>query len=551
MRIRSIFATALIAISTLSIPAQATNPQFVKVSDWPAGVDPSTNLSRGGTGASRIATNADGSVVVFSDHSLFNNYSWNGNFATQGPNMVGPRLYISRDSGATFAPVLGAPMADWGSVDMSEDGSKIVAIHQDAHIANNAKVSGPGAWLSTDGGVTFTNMGQFRQGATNTWDVSMSGDGGLIIVTEDTGSYIPHYYRASTMTWAPLNLPAAPWRTVSISRDGTMAVLCQEDGLYVSRDSGATFTKEISHNEGCGPLALSGDGNTIVIGRFAQPNKKVFHYAGNGSWTLAHTIGGVSQWHSTASVSISNDGQVITIGDYRSNPNLVYISRDRGVTFSPLVEGTPASYQPIGEVYVSLDGGRIYALHADGVFRLNLTPAVLPSLAQPVVAATPYDGPVVMASQLRVSAGAEAVINGSQLDRVTGVEVGGQAGQVIALASDQLRIKLPSGLTPGLHNLTLRGSFGTLVAQGALRVSAIQGSAKVWTKRLGPTEAKVFANLPSASTNVSVTLNGKALTDLTISAQSNQGRVALAKGRNVIEIFVNGVRTWRAVYTVR
>jgi hypothetical protein len=453
---------------------------------------------------------------------------------------------------------------------MSDDGQTLLAIHKSAYIANNAKVSGPGVWLSTDGGATFTKQ-TVRAGAGSTWDVAIAGDASLMIASEDSGGYKPYLKASTSPTWTAANVPNGAWRSAAVSQDGSIAALCEQDtGIYVSRDSGATFGVEISNvqGEGCGPMAISSDGNTIAIGRFAHPDKKVFNYA-NSVWNLVSTITGVSSWHSTASVSISGDGQVITIGDYLSSPEKISFSTNGGVDFDDFEFESPG-FLPSGEAFVSRDGTKVFSINFDGLYLLDLAPAGGVNGSSEPAVSVPYTGPLVTTSARPATAGGEVTLNGSGLDQVTQAETQGKPAELIAVTESSLTIKLPRDLASGTHDLTLRGGFGTLTVQDALEIKASVASSTVasWTTRLNPDEVRMLVKNPIGKGRVQFMHNGREVASFETLDATDPGLVlvssgemagtsyllrtiTLAPGKNALEIFVDGVRIWRAAYTGR
>ena len=502
MKIRAVLVSLALALSVTSLPAHATDPEFERLADLPAGFNPSSNTSFGGPG-SRIATTSNGQVMVYSDFSLFNNYSWNNTFSTVNGAVSGPSLYRSVDGGLTVAPLTGAPQADWGPVDMSSDGQIIIASHKIASIESGVQVNGAAVWVSLDGGTTFT-----KENLTSAWDVAVAGNGSVMVATEDRGNYIPKFRTAADPTWRALPLSAGHYRNTSISEDGSVIAICQQGlghGIWISRDQATSFTMEIPNvmnlNEGCGPMEVSDDGQTLVIGRFANPDKKVFKRVGS-NWSLVNTLVGVSAWHSTASVSVSADGAVVVIGDYQLNR--LSISQDGGLTFTHYPYS--ATFKLSGAAYVTPDASKIFSFNQDGMFVMRLSAG---NNTAPEVQPEPYQGPVIPVSAHSTEPGDLLVLEGERLASVSKVLVSGLETTFEATES-QLRVVVPENLAEGLVDLILYSDFGKLTIQGALSIRP---------KPTPPTEGfslrstasglKIYHMNPGSLGKVQIFVNGK------------------------------------------
>lgn len=459
----AITLAALLSIS-LTAPAAAIDAEFAKVSDYQNGFDPTSNGSRGGPGA-RIATNSDGSLVFYSDFRNFNDYAFSG-FPNTNGTLYGPKLYLSTDGGETVSPLASAPEANWGPVEISEDGQVLVAAPWRSYIANNQTVTDSGVWLSTDGGQSFTKQSSGTPSASN-WDLGMDSRGEVIISTQDAGGYKPKFIdlAAASPSWADLPVSAGAWRSVSLNSDASVIALCEQStGIHISRDRAQSFTLEIANasGEGCGPMELSEDGNTLVIGRFAHPDKKVFKHDGT-SWNQVAVITGVGGWFSTASVSTSANGDVITIGDYLSGK--LHLSFDAGATFETM--DFSQDFQLSGEAYVSPNGEKIFSFNADGLYLMDLSPAE--------VVPTPVDylGPVLKVTGLDIEAGSTAEISGENLESIESVAIGEQETE-FETSSNRLSVKIPENIAPGRYDLNITSSFGKLRVSGALAIRAAE-----------------------------------------------------------------------------
>jgi ELWxxDGT repeat protein len=177
-----------------------------------------------------------------------------------------------------------------------------------------------------------------------------------------------------------------------------------------------------------------------------------------------------------------------------------------------------------------------------------------------------YTGPVVQTSQISGSAGSEVVIAGSGLGEVRSVRIGGV--EISNLEFDpqtgELKLMLPQGLSKGLQDLELVGSFGTLLLQGLIQIIAPGDDAppSYWTKlsedRLS---AKFYAKNVIDAGKVQFMFDGEEMAWIRAIDSSDPKlrnandayyfvrTVELLPGqKNVLEIYVDGERVRRAAY---
>ena len=208
---------------------------------------------------------------------------------------AGTGLFISQNNGTTFATVSGLPSISFSCVDISSDGTKIVA-------ASN--VVGYGLYVSNNSGSTWSQL--YTQNGLPTDLVSM-----------DNGS-----------------------NKVAISNDGTKISVAYTNGLvYYSSNSGATFKSisPISTAPGSTTaipknywgLGMSKDGSKLVT---AVNNGSLAPNFSNLSSLFVTTPGsGLSGTASYGHASISYNGQYQAIGVYGGG---VYVSANYGSTWT-------------------------------------------------------------------------------------------------------------------------------------------------------------------------------------------------------------------------
>jgi hypothetical protein len=171
-------------------------------------------------------------------------------------------LYTSTNFGATFIP--SGPTNSWSAVASSADGIKLVAVSTLGLI-----------YLSTNSGASWAPT---SAPATNWTLVTSSADGtqlvaiGVYYYCPCPGQLVPcfdfrgviYISRDSGASWSITTAPQENWDSVVSSADGTRLVAVTHDGLvYVSSDSGATWAVDIPANHWT-LGTISADGSNIV-----------------------------------------------------------------------------------------------------------------------------------------------------------------------------------------------------------------------------------------------------------------------------------------------
>ena len=137
-------------------------------------------------------------------------------------------------------------------------------------------------------------------------------------------------------------------------------------------------------------------------------------------------------------------------------------------------------------------------------------------------------------------------------------------------SADSFTIVIPAGLKPGLKDLVITSSAGTLTVQDAVTVSAAAEdasesastvSAKGWTKKLTDSSVKIYAKDLVGAGKVQFLFNGKEIAWVNATTESDRKlrtangahymvrTVELVKGqKNILEVHVDGIRIKRAAY---
>ena len=190
----------------------------------------------------------------------------------------------------------------------------------------------------------------------------------------------------------------------------------------------------------------------------------------------------------------------------------------------------------------------------------------------PSATSAPYTGPLLNTySDRNPSIGNEVVVSGQGLNLITSCTIDGVTAVMSNQSADSFTITIPAGLRPGPKDLVITSSAGTLTVQDALTISAAAEdssesvsavSAKGWTKKLNDSSAKIYTKDLVGAGKVQFFVNGKEIAWVNAtSADDPKLRTAngayylvrtvyLVEGqKNVLEIWVEGVRAWRSAYS--
>lgn len=321
----------------------------------------------------------------------------------------GGQIFISTDGGASFTPS-SAPDAMWISLDMTPDGSRMVAVAFDGSM-----------FLSTNTGATWTRIDQSINLTQSLpyESVTISDDGARIVAVTLNG---PAFFSTNASTATPTFSQSAlagstaaftdAFRAVDSSASGTTVIAASHNGtLYLSGDSGATFAPlpvtvaGAAVADGWYRAALSEDGTRIALagntdfGEGVDPApRSTGLYVGNlaagaWTWTRSSAVAG-------AYTSISMSGNAGAVGATLSSTTggtggQVLLSNDGGATFTPVT--TPPGETNWRSLALSDDAAR--AVLAAGRFQAatgllyvsqgaGAVPAPAPAASAPAPAAS-------------------------------------------------------------------------------------------------------------------------------------------------------------------
>jgi len=184
----------------------------------------------------------------------------------------------------------------------------------------------------------------------------------------------------------------------------------------------------------------------------------------------------------------------------------------------------------------------------------------------------PYAGPLLNTySDRNPSIGDEVIISGLRLNLVTFCTIDGIDVPISNKSSEGFTIAIPSGLQPGLKDLVITSSVGTLTVQDALTVSSAVEDAsgpvsvanpKASTRKLTDSSAKIYVKDLVGAGKVQIFVNGKEIAWVRATAaavtklRTANGThylvrtVELIKGqKNILEVHLDGIRIKRSAYS--
>lgn len=199
-------------------------------------------------------------------------------------------------------------------------------------------------------------------------DVDASNDG-LIAYTVAHVNQRNSRIRKSTdggFTWsAIMSAPLGAWSAVSTSTNGATVAIVGEPfaggfQLSVSTNSGSTWAQKGPTNSAFHDVAVSGDGETIVIAR--HPDGVSYSNDGGDTWTQATTSANspLMANESFVNVAVSENGLVMVANSFGGS---IWRSTDGGSTWTDLEPGTSRLWDDIA---ISDDGATVF-----GVTRLQ------------------------------------------------------------------------------------------------------------------------------------------------------------------------------------
>lgn len=291
--------------------------------------------------------------------------------------VTGGAIYSSTNSGETWTAT-SAPIAIWNTVASSADGTVLVAA-----------VDRFGIWISTNSGSAWT-AGATVPNAANDLCAAISADGAKVVasswapfvysnlltstnsgVTWTTTNNVPYFMRCASssadgtklvvggdpyriwistnsgVTWSMISPPMSPWR-LACSADGSKLVASGYEGVFISADSGATWTPT---TVGGVSVACSANGTTLI----AANRDGIFTSADFGATWFTNDAPNL-YWHAVASsadgcklVAVVNGGGIYT-REIMPTPTLTIAPSDNSFLISWVVPSVPFVLQECADL---------------------------------------------------------------------------------------------------------------------------------------------------------------------------------------------------------
>ncbi len=222
-----------------------------------------------------------------------------------------------------------APSYQWYSVASSSDGTKLTAVSYHSY-----KV-----YASTNSGANWTqliNFPGYTSPGENLRSVACSPDGTKLATASAIylGSGRICISTNSGQAWqVATNAPADNWDSVALSADGTkLAAAPQNDSIYISTNSGTTWSATDTPNEVWMSVSLSADGSKLIGGSLDVIYTSTDFGA---NWTSNSLPSGY--WNSVAS---SADGNKLAAVDDNGGGSGIWTSQS---TPTPYLNITPTN----------------------------------------------------------------------------------------------------------------------------------------------------------------------------------------------------------------
>ena len=389
-----------------------------------------------------------------------------------------------------------------------------------------------------------------------------SGNDGYIVVSDKDGNQIG-YFDDGCMD-NPEGIAVSPdGQTLAIASKSGNAI-CTYDAFTGAEGNMTTQAREPRS------VVFSPDGSTIYAGNdglyydgFANVYIiTAFDFAADDTELFTYNRG--------RNIAISPDGSqlfVPTMNSYFS----IYDTSD-GSYVDVSLPGASTTYGATGvygfeEIYVTAQDSSnvyIYTPSDDTILELSVDSGPSDIVAWPEVAPAnsepepiDYVGPVVAKLPYTGSAGSNVTLTGLNM-KVTEAYIGNTKVSIVGNTATTLTLAIPASQANGTYPIRLVWATGEVTLQLAL---IVQDEFKVWTQNQLDGTVKMYAKNPMGEGKVQFFHNGREVawvnavdaTDPKLRKSNNQSYLVrtrtLLAGKNVFEIYVDGVRAWRAAYT--
>lgn len=273
-----------------------------------------------GTGGFTVAMNQGQSILDWA--TTHQETSWTRQYSVRGTTTLGG-------------------LAVWSAVASSTDGTKLVAVQYPGILATST--NGGQSWSEkiNDEDRFWTSVASSADGT----KLIASVEGGHLFTSTDSGD---HW----TERFADMD---RSWYSVASSADGTKLVAADNRNVYVSADSGVSWSNRMSPNT-ISRVASSADGTKLIA---AVMNGHVYTSTDSGLLWFDRLSSSFNQWQAVA--SSSNGSKLVAV----ESPGRVWISSNSGGTWTSAVLGPSGTNTSWSGVSMSSDGMRV-AVSAGG-----------------------------------------------------------------------------------------------------------------------------------------------------------------------------------------
>jgi photosystem II stability/assembly factor-like uncharacterized protein len=239
-------------------------------------------------------------------------------------------VWKTGNNGITFTPVFHREAThSVGDVTVHQLDTSVVWVGTGERASRQSSSWGNGAYKSTDGGATWTNMG-----------LEDSHHIGRIVLHPTHPDIV--FVAAMGHLWGP----------------------SEERGLYMSEDGGTSWTRvlHVDENTGAVDVAIDPLDPTTMYAAMYQRRRRPYGFNGGGPGSgLYKSTDGGRNWRELTNDLPQGDKGRIGISIYRSDPNIVYISVEQGYRYN----ASTAYGERRAGVYRSEDKGETWEFMSD------------------------------------------------------------------------------------------------------------------------------------------------------------------------------------------
>jgi hypothetical protein len=470
-----------------------------------------------------VSTDAGSSWTPKDSSRNWASVSISGNGVIQVAVVNGGQPYMSYDTGSTWVPR--NLYVFWKDVVISPDGTIIMGCSYGL------------IYRSIDSGLTW-----FTTGAANRfWNaIAMSSDGSIITASEY--NFKVYLSVDAGVTWVATTLPNQIYNSISMSANGAIQLITSGLGIYVSVDTGTSWT--IVSVERPSSLAMTDDG---VIQYGSVSGSSIYRSLDTGStW---NPLSSIKTWKG---VAISSDGiqqsAVVSAGGFDSK---IYISSDAGISWEPVasnLDWCSIAMSSNGVIQSAVvDGGQIYISGDSGAnWSVSATSPSTTWVGVDMSSNGVIQSAVINGGQIYISgdSGANwAVSATSPSINWTSIAISSNGIYQTATASaSQIYVSSDSGTTWGPQNSPQSWSDVSISADGSIQVASINGGRLHASNDYGLTWTAVTSAPSTNWSSVDISSNGSYQT-----AVENIGNIYTSNNFGVTWTAISNIGNWVSV----